>query len=67
MFRYHPDKNGNDPKASDMFKEIVYSYNILSDPEKRQQYDSAGFEVCLLLKSFIFRKFIYGILHADII
>lgn len=46
MFRYHPDKNANDPKASDMFKEIVYSYNILSDPEKRQQYDSAGFEVC---------------------
>ncbi|PWA46044.1 dnaJ domain-containing protein [Artemisia annua] len=42
--KYHPDKNANDPKASDMFKEIVYSYNILSDPEKRQQYDSAGFE-----------------------
>nr|GEX29105.1 hypothetical protein [Tanacetum cinerariifolium] len=42
--KYHPDKNANDPKASDMFKEIVYSYNILSDPDKRQQYDSAGFQ-----------------------
>ncbi|KAI3516331.1 hypothetical protein L1887_15245 [Cichorium endivia] len=42
--KYHPDKNANDPKAADMFKEITYSYNILSDPDKRQQYDSAGFE-----------------------
>ncbi|KAJ0678431.1 putative DnaJ domain, Chaperone J-domain superfamily [Helianthus annuus] len=42
--KYHPDKNANDPKAADMFKEITYSYNILSDPDKRNQYDSAGFE-----------------------
>lgn len=43
--RYHPDKNANDPQASDMFKEVTFSYNILSDPDKRRQYDSAGFEV----------------------
>ncbi|OIT08976.1 chaperone protein dnaj 16, partial [Nicotiana attenuata] len=42
--RYHPDKNANDPKAADMFKEVTFSYNILSDPDKRRQYDSAGFE-----------------------
>ncbi|XP_009789686.1 chaperone protein dnaJ 16 [Nicotiana tabacum] len=42
--KYHPDKNGNDPKAADMFKEVTFSYNILSDPDKRRQYDSAGFE-----------------------
>ncbi|KAI9071515.1 hypothetical protein K1719_046523 [Acacia pycnantha] len=42
--RYHPDKNANDPKAADMFKEATFSYNILSDPEKRHQYDSNGFE-----------------------
>ncbi|KAI3733562.1 hypothetical protein L6452_13006 [Arctium lappa] len=42
--KYHPDKNANDPKAADMFKEITYSYNILSDPDKRHQYDSDGFE-----------------------
>ncbi|KAI7756965.1 hypothetical protein M8C21_001517 [Ambrosia artemisiifolia] len=42
--KYHPDKNANDPKAADMFNEITYSYNILSDPDKRNQYDSAGFE-----------------------
>lgn len=28
-----------------MFKEVTFSYNILSDPDKRRQYDSAGFEV----------------------
>ena len=43
--RYHPDKNANDPKAADMFKEVTFSYNILSDPDKRRQYDTAGFEV----------------------
>ncbi|KVH97776.1 DnaJ domain-containing protein [Cynara cardunculus var. scolymus] len=43
--KYHPDKNANDPKATDMFNEITFSYNILSDPDKRHQYDTAGFEV----------------------
>lgn len=43
--RYHPDKNANDPKATDIFKEVTFSYNILSDPDKRRQYDTAGFEV----------------------
>ncbi|XP_019076068.1 chaperone protein dnaJ 16 isoform X4 [Vitis vinifera] len=42
--KYHPDKNANDPKAADMFKEVTFSYNILSDPDKRRQYDTAGFE-----------------------
>ncbi|XP_020595679.1 chaperone protein dnaJ 16-like, partial [Phalaenopsis equestris] len=27
-----------------MFKEVTYSYNILSDPDKRRQYDTSGFE-----------------------
>lgn len=48
-FRYHPDKTANDPVAADMFKEVTFSYNILSDPEKRRQYDSAGFEVRFVL------------------
>jgi curved DNA-binding protein CbpA len=42
--KYHPDKNANDSKAADMFKEVTFSYNILSDSDKRRQYDSAGFE-----------------------
>ena len=53
--RYHPDKNANDSKAADMFKEVTFSYNILSDPEKRRQYDAAGFEVrnCCYLRHLI--------------
>ncbi|KAB5537577.1 hypothetical protein DKX38_015110 [Salix brachista] len=42
--KYHPDKNANDPEAADIFKEVTFSYNILADPDKRRQYDSAGFE-----------------------
>lgn len=42
--KFHPDKNVDNPEAAEMFKEIAYSYGILSDPEKRRQYDLAGFE-----------------------
>lgn len=42
--KYHPDKNASNPEASELFKEVAYSYSILSDPEKRRQYDTAGFE-----------------------
>ncbi len=37
--KYHPDANGNDPKAAERFKEISEAYNVLGDPEKRKQYD----------------------------
>ncbi|KAJ6899268.1 chaperone protein dnaJ 15-like isoform X1 [Populus alba x Populus x berolinensis] len=43
--KYHPDKNASNPEASELFKEVAYSYSILSDPEKRRQYDSLGFEL----------------------
>ncbi|XP_062220246.1 chaperone protein dnaJ 16-like isoform X2 [Phragmites australis] len=42
--KYHPDKNADDPVASEKFQEATFSYNILSDPDKRRQYDSLGFE-----------------------
>ncbi|KAM5554694.1 hypothetical protein ABKV19_022884 [Rosa sericea] len=43
--RYHPDKNTNNPEAAEQFEEVAFLYGILSDPEKRRQYDNAGFGV----------------------
>ncbi|MBU2601584.1 MAG: molecular chaperone DnaJ [Actinobacteria bacterium] len=37
--KYHPDANPNDPAAEERFKEISTAYEVLSDPEKRAQYD----------------------------
>ena len=40
--KYHPDKNPGDKKAEDNFKEASEAYGILSDSEKKQNYDSFG-------------------------
>ncbi|XP_042434015.1 chaperone protein dnaJ 16-like [Zingiber officinale] len=42
--KYHPDKNANDPTAAEVFKEVTFSYNVLSDADRRHQYDTSGFE-----------------------
>ena len=40
--RYHPDRNPDDPAAEDSFKEASEAYAVLSDPDKRSQYDRYG-------------------------
>ena len=40
--KYHPDKNPGDKKAEDSFKEASEAYGILSDKEKKQNYDNFG-------------------------
>lgn len=40
--KYHPDTNKGDPKADEKFKEIIEAYDVLSDEEKRKQYDRFG-------------------------
>ena len=38
--RYHPDANPNDTEAAERFKEISEAHSVLSDAEKRKQYDA---------------------------
>ena len=60
--KYHPDHAKGDKSAEDKFKKISEAYAVLSDPEKRKQYDtygSADFQQRFSQED-IFRNFDFG-------
>jgi len=59
--KFHPDVNKTDPKAKEKFIEVQEAYEVLSDSEKRQNYDRYGFSGVDIDMSNFFRGGIPGI------
>ena len=60
--KYHPDHAKNDKSAEEKFKKISEAYAVLSDPEKRKQYDTFGADGFQqrFSQEDIFRNFDFG-------
>jgi curved DNA-binding protein len=66
--KYHPDKAKGDKKqAEDKFKQISEAYAVLSNPEKKKEYDEFGSQVFRqkFSQEDIFRGFDFGDIFGD--
>ena len=65
--KYHPDHNKDDKTAETRFKEISEAYAVLSDSEKRKQYDTFGAEGFQnrFSQEDIFRGFDFGTIFKE--
>src|SRR4030042_2869357 len=65
--KYHPDRNKGDKSSEARFKDISEAYAVLSDKEKRKQYDmfgSEGFQNRFSQED-IFRDFVFGSIFRE--
>jgi curved DNA-binding protein len=65
--KYHPDHNKGDKAAEAKFKDLSEAYAVLSDPEKKKQYDMFGAEGFQnrFSQEDIFRSFDFGSIFSE--